>query len=1239
MSIRRLLISLMALFGLLILAGSLWEFREAQEKLRAVAWIEQTNQIADLSLRASAVMAMERGITAALLASIAPPAEILAEMAQQRRAVDKQYQYLLDAAQRLPALPSSHPLTLASHDLARSRGELEAARNLIDQGTLPGGEETWITLASAHIEALADVRRASMSSLPGNIYSYSSNPVMKEVLFTVSEYAGRERAIVGTAIARNRPLGEGELAQLRQYRNIVELAMNRAERIVRQFPASRELTLASAAISSSFLGRYEELRQQVYAASRAGIPYPISAEEWYAEATQGINTVIVLSEAISDHLRRDIGQLRRQAMLDTTMLSLALVITVAVFIAIVRILRQRLFQPLRRLETATDTIAQGDLNQALPPFHDDELGHLAAAFERMRLTLLDDLRQREADAAKLRLFSQAMEQSADSIIITNRSRVIEYVNAAFERTRGYQRTQVLGKNAAMFKSEFNDPLLYQNFSAALERGEVFRTTLTNRRADGTPYFEEIAISPVRDSDGAITHYISSSKDVTERARTEVELRKLSQAIEQSVSSVIITDPQGIVEYVNPQFTRTTGYSAAEVHGCKLNMLQSGRTTPERYRELWDTISQGGVWEGELINRRKSGELYWALVSISPVRGSDGSITHYIGLQHDISERKKLEDQLNFLAYYDDLTQLPNRNLLAQRFAQAAAACRRDNSLLAVLSLDLSRFKLINDSLGHRIGDEVLRHIARRLGQVARGHDTVARYGGAEFVVLLSEVQHPDDVSAVAQRMIDAVAQPIELEGHELRLALHVGISLMPQDGDDLDTLLRNAATALHQVAREGRNHYRFYTNELNAEAAARLSLEYALRRALGQVVGNDLSRQLRGGEAQGSAEQQKELELHYQPKVDMVSGRITGIEALARWCHPTEGWISPQRFIPVAEETGLIQALGDWALREACTQNKRWQDAGLPPLSVAVNLSAQQLRQPSLESTVARILEETGLDPRYLELELTESAVMDSPDATAETLHRLKALGLSIAVDDFGTGYSSLSHLGRFPFDTLKIDRSFVSDITTAPDHATIAMTIIAMAASLRLTVVAEGVETETQAAYLRARGCDQLQGYLFSRPLPAAELERLLREGRRLNLPQRGDGAGANTLLLLDNEPNNLKALEQVLQHESYHLLLARNSQEAFDQLALQGAGVAISVLRTPDLDGIEFLERVRRLYPEAVRIILSGRGDLETVSHAVNTGVIHKCVHKPWDEGELREQVRKAFRLHDTLLARVTD
>lgn len=1222
MTIRRLLTTLLALLGLLILAGSTWELTEVRTRVRAINWVEQTNNLADVSLHASAVMAMERGITAAILANPAAATNTMhAEMLLQRQALDEHYQRLLNIVKILPELPANHPLSSTLHELGRSRGELEAFRRQIDhalaQQTQAYREQEWIALASSHIEALVAVRFATMMPLPDNPYSYVSNPVLKQVLFTISEFAGRERAIIGAAIAQGRPLSEIELERLTQYRSMVELRLRTSESITRHFPATPELTQATTRLSSGFLGRYEELRQAVYAASRAGRPYPVNAEQWYAEATAGIATVLDLANVLNSQLQHDISRLRTDVDMGSTLALFAVLCAAAIFIIAVVQIRRRILEPLQRLESATQTISHGDLAQPLPPFAEDELGQLAHAFELMRLTLQEDIRQREADTAELRKFSLALEQGADSVIITDRHRTIEYVNAAFERTRGYRREQVLGKSAAMFKNELNDPTLYQEFQQALELGDVFRTTLANRRADGSLYYEEVTISPVRDHDGTISHYISTGKDVTERIMAEAELRKLSQAIEQSVSSVIITDPEGNIEYVNPQFTRTTGYRADEVRGHKLNLLKSGRTSAEQYQALWDTIRQGKVWEGEFLNKRKDGELYWELVSISPVRNEQGSITHFVGLQHDISERKKLEEQLNFFAYYDELTQLPNRNLLAQRFTQSAVTSRRNGTLLALLSLDISRFKLINDSLGHRIGDGVLRTIGKRLSQVARGQDTVARYGGDEFVVILPDVQHPDDVSTVAQRMLDVVAQPIEIDGHELRLSLHIGISLMPQDGDDLDTLLRNAATALHEAAREGRNHFRFYTDELNAAASARLSLEHALRRAL----------------------EQHELELHYQPKVDLLTGQITSVEALARWCHPTEGWIPPVRFIPVAEETGLIQALGDWALREACRQNKRWQEAGLPAITVAVNLSAHQLRQPSLPMAVASILKDTGLPPRYLELELTESAVMESPEETAQILQQLKELGLSLAVDDFGTGYSSLSHLGRFPFDTLKIDRSFVSDITSRPDQATIAMTIIAMADSLRLKVVAEGVETETQAVYLRDKGCNEMQGYLFSRPLPSSDLEALLRAGHSLCLPQRDTGRELKTLLLLDDESNILTALRNLFQHEGYHLLLARNTQEAFDLLALHGAGVVISYQRMPDMSGIEFLSRVRSLYPETVRIVLSGHGDLETVSHAVNSGIIHKYFNKPWDEAELREHVRKAFNLHRTLRAKIAE
>jgi diguanylate cyclase (GGDEF)-like protein/PAS domain S-box-containing protein len=1087
MTIRRLLITLVALLGLLIMAGGLWQISDIRTRLHAISWVEQSNRVADLSLHASAVMAMERGITAAILANPAQASDGMhREMRQQRQALDEHYQRLLNITHNLPELPLDHPFVAALYDLKGSRDELETFRTEVDR-VLTGQnttqhEQAWVKLATSHIEALMALRFTTLAPLTGNPYSYVSNPVLKQVIFTISENAGRERAIIGIAIAQNRPLKADELERLQQYRAMVQLRLKTSEIITRYMPATPELTLATTRLETIFLGSFEELRQAVLSAGREGHPYPVSAEEWYASSTEGINTLLALGDVLNAQLQQDIGRLRNSVELSSALVIFSLLLTATIFMVALSQIRRRILEPLQRLEGAANTIAGGDLQQPLPTFNHDELGHLATAFDHMRLTLLDDIRQRDAAAAELRKFALSLEQSADAVMITDRDRNIEYINAAFERTRGCCRSELLGRNATMCKHEINDPVTCQNFQHALEQGEAFCTTLANHRADGNTYHEELTLSPLRDNNGVITHYISTSKDVTVRVRAEAELRKLSQAIEQSVSSVVITDPEGIIEYVNPQFSRTTGYHADEVLAHKLNMIKSGQTTEAQYHELWSTIKQGQVWEGELLNKRKNGELYWELVSISPVRNPQGVITNFVGLQHDISERKQLEEQLNFFAFYDELTQLPNRNLLTPRFNQAASASRQHGTLLALLSLNICRFKLINDSLGHRIGDEVLRTIGTRLSQVAREHDTVARYSGDEFVIILSDVENPDDISTMAQRMIDAAAQPMVLEGHELRLTLHIGISRMPQDGDDLDTLLRNANTALHQAAREGRNKFHFYTEELNTAASARLSMEHALRRAL----------------------EQNELELHYQPKVNLESGRITGVEALARWHHPTEGWIPPVQFIPVAEEIGLITVLGEWALREACAQNRRWQEAGLPPITVAVNLSAYQLRQTSLVTTVAQILKESGLAARYLELELTESAVMESPDETARILVQLRALGLSLAVDDFGTGYSSLSHLGHFAFDTLKIDRSFVIDITSTPDQATIAKTIIAMADSLRLKVVAEGVENEEQAVYLRDKGCNEMQGYLFSKALPADELEILLRNGHTLSLPPR---------------------------------------------------------------------------------------------------------------------------------------
>ena len=1089
MNIRRLLMALLVMLGMLIVAGSLWESFAAREKFRAVAWMEQTNYLADVSLRLSVLMAMERGVTAIVLADPDhASAEILAEMAQLRQAFEQQHQHLIQIFRELPSLANEHPLAIAMHEFLIWHGRLDTLRQVVDarlnqtHSSIPLSEQEWIEQSSRHIEILTGVRHASMVALPGNTYTYKPNPVLKEALFTVSEYAGRERAIIGTAIANRRPLSSEEILQLQRYRYIVELGLQRVRNIARNLSTANGVGVITALseLESGFLGRYEELRRQVYAASESQAPYPVSADEWYSEATRGINTMVALSESISANQQYDIEQLRHKAYLDVGMLTLALLLAGIIFLFSVHVIRQRIILPLTRLEHAVHVITAGELEQSLPDFFNDELGELAHTLDVMRQTLLQDISQRDADARELRKFAMALEQSADTVIITDHNRIIEYVNAAFERNRGYHRSQVLGRSADIFKSTLNTQELYRNFQHSLAQGEVFRSIVSNTRSDGEVYFEELTISPVRDNSKTITHYIAHGKDVSERIRAENELRKLSRVIEQNVSSVLITDKDGIIEYVNPQFSRVTGYRSEEVRGHKANMFRSGLTPDTVYRELWKTIRQGNVWKGEIQNRRKNGELYWCMVSISPVCNEEGTITHFVGMQDDISEQKELEEQVNLLAFYDELTKLPNRNLLSKKFALALAHAQKNHSSLALIALDIRGFSLINDSLGHQAGDQVLCTVSQRLSQVARDNDTVARYGNDEFIIILNDIHHPNDVRLVAQRLIDIVAQPIQLDEQELILSLHIGISMMPRDGDELDILLRNAVTALHRATQEINSHYCFYTDELNTEASTRLSLEHALRRALDN----------------------NELILYYQPKIEVETGLIIGVEALARWPHPVDGWISPEKFIPVAEETGLIERLGRWALDEACRQNKQWQEAGLVPITVAVNVSAHQLRQGGLLQAVSRTLDQSGLAPQYLQLELTESAVMNTPMKTSEVLQQLKSLGLGLAIDDFGTGYSSLSYLGHFPFDALKIDRSFVSNISSLSEQENIVNMIIAMADSLGLRVIAEGVETEIQAQYLRGRGCDELQGYLYSPALPAEEVERLLRDRVPFKIP-----------------------------------------------------------------------------------------------------------------------------------------
>ncbi|MGQ0656826.1 MAG: EAL domain-containing protein [Chromatiales bacterium] len=567
--------------------------------------------------------------------------------------------------------------------------------------------------------------------------------------------------------------------------------------------------------------------------------------------------------------------------------------------------------------------------------------------------------------------------------------------------------------------------------------------------------------------------MGTARDVTELRRVEEQMRLAAQVFESSHEAILITDARRNVISVNRAFTAVTGYTAEEVIGRDACSLGADPDQGSVCDEIWMTASAAGHWEGELRARRKSGESYPQWLSITATHDETGRTENYIWVADDITERKAAQERIHYLAHYDALTDLPNRTLLRDRLSQALSAASRVHGSVAVLFLDLDRFKTINDSLGHHIGDRLLQGVAARLRGCVREMDTVARLGGDEFVLVLPGSAE-EGAAHVAGKVLVAVSQPYQVGYQPLTVTPSIGISVYPQDGHDIDTLIRNADAALYHAKDLGRNNYQFFAHPLNAAAHERMSLENGLRLALDR----------------------QEFLLHYQPQIDSRSGRIAGIEALVRWQHPEWGLVSPSRVISVAEDTGLIIPLGRWILEEACRQNRAWQAAGAAAVPVAVNLSALQFRQRDFKDTVRQTLQVTNLEARYLELELTESIIMQDARTTIEDLNELTHLGVQISVDDFGTGYSSLSYLKRFPIDKLKIDQSFVRDVTTNRDDAAIVRALVTLAHSLGVAVIAEGVETREQHEFLAKEGCDQVQGYYFARPVTAEELTPLLRAG-----------------------------------------------------------------------------------------------------------------------------------------------
>lgn len=662
-----------------------------------------------------------------------------------------------------------------------------------------------------------------------------------------------------------------------------------------------------------------------------------------------------------------------------------------------------------------------------------------------------DLRQRLADIIRL---------VSDIVIETDRHLNIVYASPRTTDVLGYQPWDLMGRPLFAFgrfphggddspAPDWKRPFRDLPFRAAAKDGSVRHLLIS-----ALPIFD-------KESEGFVGVRMTA-EDITRRKADEDRLRKLILAVEQSPASVMITDRDGIIEYVNGRFTTVTGYEPDDVIGRTPSILKSDRMPRGTYRDIWKAITNGKEWRGELYNLKKSGEGFWEYCVISPILDDDGTITHYLAVREDVTERKQFEDALLQQHNTDDVTGLPNRVLLIDRLEQAIARSRRSGQKGALLFLDLDHFKRVNDVIGHLAADSILKEVGQRLSTLMRPEDTVARMGGDEFAIIVEECD-PTEVEGLGLRLLRGFTEPFTRTGHEIFVTPSVGMTIFLDDGDTAGELMRNADTAVFRAKELGRNTAQFFTPDMNDRAGERARLESALRHALD-----------RG-----------ELAMHFQPMMDFASGKVCGAEALMRWTNPEFGRVTPDRFIPLAEATGLIIPMGEWALRTACHQAAVWCALYGSHFRIAVNVSTRQVRTAGFVDMVLDAIADAGIAPDNLEIEITESLLMEDGDGPADILVQLRTAGIRLSIDDFGTGYSSLSYLKRFPVDTLKIDRSFVSDLTNGSTDATLVEAIITMAHCLGLEVVAEGIETLGQFEALKTRSCDFAQGFLFGGAVP----------------------------------------------------------------------------------------------------------------------------------------------------------
>jgi len=953
----------MGLLCLIAISAIAWNTRYVVQDYKEANRLVYSNQIAELSLQLTTQLAYERGFTATILADTQPPIDIIKEqLIKERQSSDAFYNLFISEIQGIVQLLDSQTLYQNVAKLNKFREQQLKYRSEIDRLDFQNNanqiqlSELWITSLTDFIEQVRLLRQMIMApSDPRDFATYYSL-IVKEIFHSFTESMGMQRVVIGRVLVSQNVLGQQQKEQLRKHENMIIMVEQKLSAVLQFFPPSQEIQSAREEFVKAYHLQYKNLYQEIITASDENRTYPVSAYEWFNQATQAIDSVLKFSLAIDHLITGQVNQVKEQSNFTVYSLLGTIVLVGSLFIIAYFMTYRRIVNPLTILEKAANKMSNGNLEHAVLLESNDEFSRLGDTFDLMRRNLLEDIRQREM--------------------------------------------------------------------------------------------------------------------------VEMELRKLHNAMLHSLNSVVITDAEGIVEYVNPCFEAASGYTMDEISGTKFNQIRHPLTSVDLYKEMWDTIKKGQVWEGEIQNRKKNGEFFWNMLSIAPVKNSENVITHFISTHHDITERKSMEKRLNFLAYHDELTGLPNRTLLIDRFNQTCSRSKRSGHQLALLVLDLDRFKNINDTLGHSTGDKVLIEIADRLKGQARGGETITRYGGDEFVILLSDVQESKTIANASQRILDIISEPIELEGRTLHVTCSLGVAIWPDNGNDLPALLSHADAAMYKAKQHGRDRFQFFTEELNSQNQKRMAMEHDLHSAIDNG----------------------EFQLYYQPQIDTSDGHIFGAEALIRWNHPKLGLITPANFIPLAEETGMILAIGQWVLETACQQAVQWHQQGYPNLIMSINVSVRQLEEPDFDMLLREILKKTKLEAKYLELEITESTMMQDPEYMIKVLELLNQVGIKLALDDFGTGHSSLSYLQRFRFDKLKIDRSFINHVADSTDAAAIAKTIGAMAKSLHLEIIAEGVENQQQVDFLDDCGCNQVQGFFYSEAVPANQFKELLANQKQTN-------------------------------------------------------------------------------------------------------------------------------------------